>query len=129
MSHITTVKSKVKFVDLIILQEVLEEIARETKGKIGTTYTNWNGSIVNRAAICISIPGYKCGIGFEKAGLEYIPKMDNFLKTRQANGLMTKINQCYQRVAYKITLKEMGYMMSPAKTTAENVVELYATRY
>jgi len=114
MSHITTMQTSVKFKDEALLRQALNNIPG---GTVGTTITDYYGT-ATEVEMSVKTDQFERGIGFNKAEDNvFIPQMDEYGYTSQANTLMNQIQTQYRKFAVQQYYESKGYSVEVEETS------------
>lgn len=113
MSHITTMQTSVKFKNSELLSKALENIPG---GVVGATIIDYYGN-VSEVEMSVKTDQFDRGIGFDKVGDAYEPRMDKYNYESQATELMNQIQTQYRKIVVQDYYQSKGFSVEVEDTS------------
>ena len=105
MSHISTMKTSVSFKNGDLLRQALNNIQG---GIVGTTIRDYYNN-VSEVEMSVKTDQFDRGIGFDKTGEEYVPRMDKYGYESASENLMATIQTQYRKVVVQDYYQSKGF--------------------
>jgi len=104
MSHITKIKTKIKFKNKQILEQVLKEM-----GEVTTHITDYYGT-KRKVDLAVKVKQFRRGIGFVWNGSEYEILCDSWGHQIEVDRLVNQIQKLYIEKSLTTILTQQGFV-------------------